>query len=197
MNANSPTVGPSRRKRLYWGLAGVGFYGAHAAFYLNQGLPEDLLWSCHLACLFTGLAWLFPSAMLNAVALLWLVVGAPLWVKEILDGGWWIWTSPLTHLGGLVVAIAGLFDFGFPRGAWWRALIGLVLLNVLCRWITPVASNVNLAFAVWHHPESTRAEHLTYLAELAGACAVLFYFAERLLRRQFPTGQPPLHAISS
>ncbi len=182
---------PSRIKRPIWASLGIGFYIAHSAFYLGRHQPEHLLWACHVASALAGIAWLMRSAMLNSIALLWLGLGAPLWVLDVTGGGWWIPSSILTHIGGFIVALAGLKEFGFPREAWWRAILGLLSLNLLCRFITPAPSNVNVAFAVWRDPLSTPQIHRWYLLAIAAGNSAGFFIAELILHRLRPYPKTP------
>ena len=109
---------------------------------------------------------LLEQPVVVAVGVLWLLVGLPLWLLELAGGGEFIPTSLLTHVLGLVVGLVGVWRLGMPEGAWWKATLALLVLNQLCRWVTPVKANVNVAFAI--HPGWDRwfSSHLAYILTL-------------------------------
>jgi hypothetical protein len=162
---------------------GVLFYFAHAAFHVLSGHPEHVLWACHLGTLAVavGLMASWPGAI--AVGFLWLTVGLPMWVYDILARDAFLPTSTLTHVGGFILGLLGIRAMGFPRGTWWRAGAALLLLHLACRWITPEQGNVNLAFSVWPGWEDTFPSHTIYVLLLLALCLVIFAGAEAVLRR--------------
>jgi hypothetical protein len=179
------------------GLAGVAFF----AFYLTARLPADeaasALWACHLASLMAGLGILFRRPALVGMGVLWLLAGIPLWCVYLAIGGEFRATSALTHIGGLAVGCYGLKAMGMPRQLWWKAIVGLLLLLGLSRWMTPPELNVNLAFHVYQKSDPFAGFHAASLAGLTFGSTLLFFIAERSLRRLFPeeVDQPPEHEI--
>ncbi len=122
-------------------------YVAHAGYHILNGTPQDTIWICHLSALLAGGALIAGSAILNAAALLCLTIGFPMWVLYLFSGEPFIWTSPLTHVLGLVVAIAGARALGgVPRFAWIAAFVFVLIAMIAARLFTPEAANVNLAF---------------------------------------------------
>jgi hypothetical protein len=55
-----------------------------------------------------------------------------------------------------------------PRHAWWQAVLAFLALQQVCRWLTPPAANINLAFAVWQGWEARFPSYPAYLAMLVG-----------------------------
>jgi len=163
------------------------FYGAHAAWYAAHGRPlANLLWACHLGTLLVGGGLLFSSAATNAVGVLWLCLGIPLWILDLRAGGELVPTSILTHLGGLAIGAWGVRRLGFPAYAALPAVAGLLALNLVSRQVTPPAENVNLAFAVWHGWEGYFPSHPLYIATLLAGSAVAFALLTPVLRRLGP-----------
>jgi hypothetical protein len=120
-----------KNKRLWAGSAAVVFYLAHAATWLLRGAPANLLWTCHLGCLLVGMAVLADRPGLSSVGVLWLALGNILWCINLAGGGEFIFTSPLTHLGGLLIGLWYARQAGFARGSWLWALAGIAALHVL------------------------------------------------------------------
>jgi len=163
----------SGRKRLpALGLAAIAFYAAHAVDSLIRKQPDNLLWVCNLGALAVGVGLLFGWPTLNAIGLFWLVLGLPLWIYDLVKGGEFLWTSTLTHGGGLVVGFAGLCKLGLPRGAWWKATVALGALNLVCR-VTPPKQNINLAHAVYPGWEGVFPSHFVYLVGLLALFAAV------------------------
>ena len=130
------------------GALGLGFYAAHAGRRALIGHPEHLLWMCHVGALVVATGLLAQAAAVNTVGTQWLVAGVPLWLADLAAGGAFFPTSVLTHVGGLLLGLAGLKRLGVARGAWWRSAVALVALAALSRAVTPAADDVNLAFSL-------------------------------------------------
>ncbi len=101
----------------------------------------------------------------------------------VLYGGELLLTSPLTHVGGLVLGAIGVRILGFPKQMWWKAVLGPAGLHILCRWVTPEQKNVNLAFAIWAGCESLFPSHLAYLSTVTALCLVVFAGVEFAMRK--------------
>src|SRR5262249_56943207 len=91
-------------------------------------------------------------------------------------GGEFTPTSVLTHVGGLVIGLVGLWRLGMPAQVWWKALLALAALQQLCRWVTPREANVNVAFAVYPWMEAYFSSYWRYWA----ASLLLFGFPDLL-----------------
>ncbi|HEV3027145.1 MAG TPA: hypothetical protein VG457_06200, partial [Planctomycetota bacterium] len=128
--------------------------------------PDNLLWACNLGTLAVGMGLLFGSPTWNAIGTYWLVPGLPLWIYDLAKGGEFLWTSVLTHVGGLGVGFFGLRRLGVPRGGWWKATAALGALVAVCRVATPPKQNINLAHAPYPGWETTFPSHLAYLGAL-------------------------------
>lgn len=165
------------------GILGVLFFAAHATVRVAQGHPEDLLWICHLASFAIGIGLLLRWPQANATGALWLAVGLPAWSLDVAMGGEFETTSLLTHWGGAALGILGARRLGTPQGSWWKALLIFAALQEVCHWTTPVASNVNLAHAVWPGWERMFTSFGIYRATCLAASAAIFFIAEKGLKR--------------
>jgi hypothetical protein len=170
-----------KSKRLWAGSAAVIFFLAHAATWLLRGAPANLLWACHLGCLLAGIAILADCPAVNAVGVHWLALGNILWCINLAGGGEFIFTSQLTHLGGLLIGLWYARRAGFPKGSWLQALAGIAALHVLSGFVTPARENINLAFRVFEGWEKIFPDFQVYRLFLLAAAAALFYALERVL----------------
>ena len=174
-------------KRTVLGCAAIIFYIAHAATWIQRHAASNLLWTCHLGCLLVGVAILARWPLANAVGVLWLILGNIIWSIHLANGGEFIMTSQLTHLGGLLLGLWSIRQAGFPRGSWLAALAGLAVLHILSGFITAPSENVNLAFRVWSGWEKTFPDFHVYRLFMLAVSAVLF-FALELAARRFLVG---------
>ncbi len=158
-------------------------YAIHAGYNLLHHRPEDLLWACHIGAAIVGVGLLVGSAQANGVGVLFLVLGTPLWIWYLAEGGEFMPTSCFTHLGGLAIGLYGVCKLGIPRTAWWQATATLVGLIALCRLITPREANVNVAFAIQRGLEGYFPSHPVYLAIMIGLATGYFFIVGYALRR--------------
>jgi hypothetical protein len=168
------------------GLLALAFYAVHAAYHVRQGHAEDVLWVCHVAAAVIGVGLLCGWPAWVAVGVTWLVVGVPLWLFDLAAGGEFNPTSVLTHVGGLVVGLVGLWRFGMPAQVWWKALLALAALQQLCRWVTPPEANVNVAFSVYPWMRPYFASYWAYLGTMLMVFGLLFFGTEQVLRKVMP-----------
>jgi fluoride ion exporter CrcB/FEX len=106
-----------------------------------------------------------------------------LWAIELFAGGEFLWTSYLTHLALPAIGIAGVRRLGAPPGLAWRALLGVGLIQALCRICTPPVENVNMVFS--QQPEWRAVFPSYFVNYLAGLAlhAAGFLLLEHGLRR--------------
>lgn len=165
------------------GLAAVAAFGAHAAFTLVRGVPWEVLWSCHLATLAVGIGLAFGLPLVNAIGLLWLSIGIPLWILYMVGGGVCHPTSVVSHFGGAVLGSAGVKRLGMPRNAWWKAVAALAALQLASRFFTPPEENINLSHAVWRGWEDVFPSYPVYWVLLTLVSCAAFFAAEWAARR--------------
>jgi len=168
------------------GLLALAFYAVHCASHVRRGHVEDVLWSCHIAALLIGVGLLGGWATWVAIGVTWLAVGVPLWLLDVASGGEFNPTSVLTHVGGLVVGIIGLWHLGMPGQVWWKELLALAALQQLCRWVTPAEANVNVAFSVYPSMRAYFASYWVYLGTMGVLFAGIFVVVEIALRKLMP-----------
>lgn len=200
---------PQAASTARFGWSCVGCFAAHASVQAWIGIPHNLLWICHIACLMTGVGLLLRSAALAQAGLLLLVLGNPMWIGSLLTGGEFYPTSVLTHLGGLVFGWCGLRSMmpKLPSVHWtaavastrkasrrlaastasWRqgwlfAVTIVAILLVISRGATPPELNVNLVFAPWCSLPDWLESDEWYVAMLWCLWVACLWGAARLLR---------------
>ncbi len=165
------------------GILALVCYAIHGGAHLLKHQPENLLWACHIGAALVGVGLLFGSASLNGIGVLFLLLGTPLWILDLLTGGEWLPTSCFTHVGGLAIGLYGVRRLGLPRAVWWQSVVTLMGLILLCRLVTPREANVNVAFAIQHGWEDYFPSHGVYLVIVMAQVTVYFFVAAFILRR--------------
>ena len=165
------------------GMLILVFVCIHCGSHLLHGRPADVLWACHVGAAAVGASLILRSALGNAIGVLFLVVGVPLWLLDVATGGEFTVTSVPTHLGGLVVGLIGVTQLGMPAQEWWKAALALAVLVAVCRLATPARANVNLAYAVPSAWVRLFPSHRWYMIGLGTAVTVVFFVAEQGVRR--------------
>lgn len=178
-------------KSLLIGVLAISIYVIHGTYNITLQRPECLIWACDLATLLVGLGIIFKLPTMNAIGFLWLSLGVSLWAIDFATGGDYTITSPLLHIGGLMIGVYGIRTLGMARGAWWKALIGLFGLQIISRALTPPEKNANLAFDVWVGWESYFPSYFWYMVMLYAISTLMFIGLERalypiLIRRDRP-----------
>lgn len=176
-------MGSAKARVRILGILAMACYAIHAADSLHRGEPWNLLWACNLACLLVGLGLAGGWAGINAIGAVWLFFGIPMWLLDLANGGEFIATSVLTHVGGLILGIAGLRALGLPAGTWWKAVLTAVGMQLLSRWISPAHENLNLAASVWSGWERIFPSFAVYWACVIGVEGATFFAVERFLPR--------------
>ncbi|MCK5055565.1 MAG: hypothetical protein KAT34_02850 [Candidatus Aminicenantes bacterium] len=171
------------KQRFISGIPAICFYLIHAVYLFIRGEdPGNLLWACHLGAIAVGFGLILRLPALISTGVLWLGLGNIMWMLYLFGKGEFIVTSVLTHLGGIIIGIIGVYKTGMVKLSWLRALVGLAALQHLCRWITPAEENVNLAFRVHEGWEKLFPSYGWYLVVLLLLAGTLFFLMEHAFR---------------
>jgi hypothetical protein len=159
----------------------LGFYALALVDNCCHGVAGDSLWMCHIANLLLGLGLLLDRPRLVGVAILWTLLGCPLWLRELFLDPTILLSSYLAHLGGLAVALWALPRYR-GRSFWlWAFALG-VAVRALCGWLTPADLNVNVSHATRDGWETVFPDFWQYWIASSLAMGALLYLIERLLR---------------
>ena len=131
------------------GILPLAFFAAYFVMAWREGRAGESLWMCHVANTLLGCALLFDRPKLMRLALLWIILGIPLWLLDV----WVIQTieavSVLSHFGGLGVGLYALAQLRMSDNPWLAAVLLYLAVQQVCRWVTEPALNVNLAHEVY------------------------------------------------
>jgi hypothetical protein len=168
--------------RIAAGILAILLYLIHAGVLIHNSEPYHILWSCHLGCLLVGIGLLVPQPWLMSVGFLWLAMGVPLWILNVLTRNEIMWTSTLSHFGGIIIAVYGFRFVKMPPFCWAVSTAALIFLGIFSRLVTPQHANVNLSHAVWAGWEEYFPSYIRYLVMLLSLAVMIFLLVEVAVR---------------
>ena len=131
------------------GLVPLGLFAAYAAVAAERRTPAEALWMCHIANLLMAIGVFARSPRLVGIAFLWIVLGIPLWALDAWQRAEVPLVSFVSHLGGLAFGMYAVRRLPLSSNPWLAALAVFLVLQQVCRWWTPPASNINLSHVEW------------------------------------------------
>lgn len=131
------------------GLLPLAFFALHGNYYLERGELANMLWMCNISNLLLGVGLLLAQPVLIWAAVIWLIPGLPLWFYYVVLRGGWLWTSTVSHVGGLAVGLVALARVRADRKAWVYGLVWFLLVQQVSRMFTPPEWNINVAHIVY------------------------------------------------
>lgn len=165
------------------GIAPLAFFTAHLLFYLSDPFyastngVENMLWMCNVANLLLGAGLLFGAPRVIRLAVFWLIPGLPIWLFDAFLRGGLLFTSFLTHIGGLVVGLIAMRRVRADKWSWLYAFVWYLLIQQLSRLFTSEYWNVNVAHRIYSGYEKIVSQYwqfwlLTSLMIAVGLCVI-------------------------
>jgi hypothetical protein len=132
--------------RFRWlGIFPSGVILIHLFVLWPQGQAAGIFWICNLSDLALGLGLLLNQPQLIRPAAFWLLFGLPFWAWYVITTGDYEFTSFLTHIGGTCIALIALWRVRVDQWSWAAAIAGFLVVQLLCRLLTPPEMNINVA----------------------------------------------------
>jgi hypothetical protein len=148
------------------------------------GTPEQILWCCHLSNLGLALGLVLWRPLWIRLTSLWLIIGLPPWLIDMVMTGLVTPVSILSHFGGGLVALFMLRHVGLPAGTWRPALLYFLLVQQLTRLLTEPGpyTNVNVAHFAYGPWKDLFQPYWVYLLANTLLVALSLWSLERGLR---------------
>lgn len=198
-NKELATAQSSGGRRRLLGILPLAFFGAQAIHYWQTGELGHMLWMCNVGNLLLALGLFLGKARLIRVAVIWLIPGVAVWfvyvvptwgmlltgkfgVQELLA----VVSSTLAHLGGLAVGLPLLRRIGMDDRAWLWAFMWYFIVQLLSRFVTPAALNVNVAHRIQDGWEQTFSSYWKFWLVLTLLVGVCLWILGRLLKMLWP-----------
>ena len=145
---NDQATGGTRAFRLL-GLVPLAIYLVHFHYNWSQGNPGHGLWMCHVSNAVLGLGLLLYIRPMIRLAAIWFVPAIPLWIMDMMRTGQMPAITFVSHLGGLTVSLIALRRVRADRYIWLYGMAVYLLVQQVCRMVTPPELNVNVAHAMY------------------------------------------------
>jgi hypothetical protein len=169
------------------GLIPLILFLARLRDLIELGEVGHILWMCHLSNVILALGLFLACPLLVRISIPWLVFGLPLWIWDMTQmgviGGL---TSFGTHIGGLLVGLFAVSRMRYDRKSWLYALIYYLVVQQVCRMITPVELNVNIAHKIYYGWETMFSAYWQYWLVTTITAAVFLWVIGFLLMKLFP-----------
>ena len=171
---------PRTRLRLL-GLLPLIFFIAQTIHYWPSNELGNMLWMCNLGNLILAAGLFLDKATLVRLSAIWMVPGLVVWfVYVVLPWGLFL-SSILAHVGGLAVSMIALKWYRMDRNAWRYAFGWYLAVQLLSRFITAAALNVNLAHAVATGWERTFQSYWSFWLVLTALTAATLWVSGMIL----------------
>jgi hypothetical protein len=137
-----------------WGFVPLACFVMQAIRYRDA--PVNLLWICHVAALALAIGLFARASIVVRVAAVLSIVGVPLWLIDVVTNG----AHPVSIISHVAAPLVALVALRVHRGAALPvaayALTAFVIVQQLCRLLTPAELNLNVAHApmlvTWSYP---------------------------------------------
>ena len=171
----------TRISHRWLGLLPLIFFIAQANHYWRTNELGNMLWMCNLGNLILALGLFLDKPVVVRLAAIWMVPGLIIWfVYVVLPWGVFV-SSILAHVGGLAVSMIALKWYRMDRDAWRYALGWYLAVQLLSRFITAAALNVNLAHAVATGWERTFQTYWSFWLVLTALTAAVLWVTGMIL----------------
>ena len=171
---------PRTRLRLL-GLLPLIFFIAQAVHYWRINELGHMLWMCNIGNLILALGLFLDKPVLVRLSAIWMVPGLIVWfIYVVLAWGVFL-TSTLAHVGGLAVSMIALRSYRMDRDSWRHAFGWYLVVQLISRFITPPAFNVNMAHAVAPGWERTFQSYWSFWLVLTAVTVAVLWLSGMIL----------------
>jgi hypothetical protein len=134
----------AKRFRLIGALPIIIFI-ARLIQYIQVGVPDWIIASCHISNLLLGVGMIFRAPLLVRVATIWLIIGLPMWIIDAIVSWEMWWSSIYSHVGGFLLGLYAINKVRATGRSWLPAMVWFAILQVVTRYTTAPELNINIA----------------------------------------------------
>jgi hypothetical protein len=189
----------TRKQLRLLGILPLAFFIAQAIHYRQINELGNMLWMCNIGNLLLALGLFFEQVVLVRVAVIWMIPGVAVWFLYVVPSWGMLLTgkfrytelfgvlsSTLAHFGGFSVGIVVLRRVRMDGWAWYYAFIWYFVVQLLSRFVTPFAMNVNLSQRIQEGWEQAFSSYWTFWFVLTALVGAGLWILEMLLKRLWP-----------
>src|ERR1044072_2042945 len=188
-------ISPFTRLRVL-GIFPLSFFIGQAMHYWPGNELGNLFWMCNIGCLVLAMGLFLEKPVVIRLASIWMIPGLLIWIVYVVLAWGVFLSSTLAHVGGLVVALIALSQVGMDRTSWRWAFGWYLVVQLLSRFLTAPALNVNLAHAVQPGWDRTFQSYWSFWLVLTAATILSLWLTGLLLWSIWPAERLSLKARS-
>ena len=163
------------------GILPLIFFLGQAVHYWRSNELGHMLWMCNIGSLVLALGLFLEKPVLVRLSAIWVLPGLIVWFFYVVLPWGVFLTSALDHIGGLVVSLIALKRYRMDRTAWRYAFGWYLIVQLVSRFVTPAALNVNLAHTVASGFERTFQSYWSFWLVLTAATAAALWLSGMIL----------------
>jgi hypothetical protein len=182
-------ISPRTKLRLL-GVFPLIFFFAQVVHYWPVNELGNLFWMCNVGNLILALGLFFEKRRVIRLAAIWTIPGLLVWIVYVVLAWGVFLSSTLAHVGGLAVALVALSQVGMDRTAWRWAFGWYLVIQLLSRFLTSPALNVNLAHAVQPGWDRAFQSYWVFWLVLTAATILTLWLSGLLLWSIWPSDLP-------
>ncbi len=142
---------------------------------------------CNIGNLILALGLFLEKPVVIRLAAIWMIPGLVVWIIFVVLAWGVFLSSTLAHVGGLAVALIALRQVGMDRTSWRWAFGWYLVVQVLSRFFTSPALNVNLAHTVQPGWDRTFQSYWSFWLVLTAATILTVWLSGLLLWSIWPS----------
>ena len=189
-------LSPRTKLRLL-GLLPFIFFLTQCVHYWKINQLGNLMWMCNIGNLLLALGLWLEKPQLVRLAAIWTLPGLVIWFLYVVLVWEVFLSSFLAHVGGLAVALVALRVYGMDRVAWRWAFGWYLVIQLLSRFFTAPALNVNLAHGVQPGWDRFFHSYWSFWLVLTIVTLVALWICGLLLWRIWPVNGPRISRIEN
>ncbi|HEV8427985.1 MAG TPA: hypothetical protein VGQ41_08820 [Pyrinomonadaceae bacterium] len=180
-------ISPRTKLRLL-GIFPLIFFFAQVVHYWPINELGNMFWMCNLGNLLLALGLFLEKPVVIRLAAIWMIPGLVIWIIWVVLAWGVFLSSTLAHVGGLAVALIALSQVGMDRTSWRWAFGWYLVVQLLSRFLTAPALNVNLAHAVQPGWDRTFHAYWMFWLVLTAVTILTLWLSGLLLWSIWPAG---------
>lgn len=179
------------------GFVPLAFFVTQAVHYWKINELGHMLWMCNIGNLLLAIGLFLEHSVLIRVATLWMIPGLVVWVVYVVAAWGMFFSSTLAHAGGLIVGLIAVRRARMDSSAWRYAFGWYLVIQIVSRFATPRALNVNVSQQIQPGWELMFSAYWQFWSVLTIGVAVSLWMVGLIFRRIYPESGPTVNYQTS
>jgi len=153
---------------------------------ISQGSASELLWVCNVFNFTLAIGLYFRHAVTLWISTLWILAGTPLWIWDNIERGTYLTVHAFfIHVVSGVIGLISLRYVTQQLRVWHKALLAVILLQLLTRLVADPDLNINMSASVYPALQGLFDSFLMYSLFNFFSFAFTLMLLERLIKGVF------------